>query len=82
MAMTERPLTEKILAKLLSGELPMRRPSRTWGGPSEGDVCAACDEAIEKGTVEIEVDSADDRTRFYHVSCYGLLDAMRRGSNR
>lgn len=75
--MTDGLLSERIWAKLLSGELPAGRPSRTWGGPSHGTLCAACDEAIGKGTAEIEVDSVDGRQRFYHVGCYVLLDVIR-----
>jgi hypothetical protein len=77
MPMTDGLLSEKIWAKLLSGELPAGRPATTWGGPSRGTVCAACDEAIDRGMAEIEVDSVDDRQRFYHIGCYGVLDAIR-----
>lgn len=81
MAMTDGPLTDKILAKLRSGELPMPRPPRTWGGRSTGGVCAACDDAIGKGTPEIEVDGADGRTRLYHVRCFVIVDMIRTGSD-
>jgi len=40
-------------------------------------VCAACDEAIDRGTAEIEVDSVDGGQRVYHIGCYAVLDAIR-----
>jgi hypothetical protein len=77
MRLTDHLLSEIIVAKLRAGELPARRPSKTWGGLSEGRVCAACDEAIGKGTAEMEVDSADRRQRYYHVNCYAVLSGIR-----
>lgn len=81
MAMTDRPLTDKILAKLRSGELPMPRPPRAWGGRSTGGICAACDDSIGKETAEIEADGADGRTRLYHVGCFAILERMRTRSD-
>jgi hypothetical protein len=75
--MTDRTLADRIWAKLRAGDLPMRRPRKVWGGPSEGGECAACDVAIGKGVLEIEVHGADGRVRLYHLDCYALLDAIR-----
>ena len=75
--MVDRLLSERIWAKILAGELPAERPENTWGGPSEGAQCSACDQAIDKGASEIEVDSVDGGRRYYHRGCYVVLDAIR-----
>lgn len=65
-------LRERIRQKLHAGELPRRAPFSTWGGDASGQTCDACDEEIA-GNGEIEVDSADSRTRYFHPPCYRFL---------
>jgi hypothetical protein len=62
----------RIRDKFLSHQLPTQSPSKTWGGRAKNEICAVCDDSIV-GMSEIEAESADGRTRFYHVHCYGLL---------
>ena len=70
-------LIERIRAKLLAGEIPSRRPLKVWAGSSAGTECVACGGQIAIGTPEIEVDCADERTRFYHARCYNIVAAIR-----
>ena len=68
---------EKIWSKLQSGELPVEPATHTWGGPSEGRRCAACDQPINKDDQEIEADCVDRCRRFYHRACYVALTVVR-----
>ena len=62
----------RIRTKLLRHQLPTESPSKIWGGRATNEICAVCDDNI-LGMSEIEAESADGRTRFYHVHCYQLL---------
>jgi hypothetical protein len=70
--MSDDNLRLRIRKKFVTHQLPMQSPSKTWGGRATNEVCAVCDDAIVS-TNEIEAESADGQTRFYHVRCYGLL---------
>jgi hypothetical protein len=62
----------RIRDKFLTHQLPTQSPSKTWGGRATKAICAVCDADIA-GMREIEAESADKRTRFYHAHCYQLL---------
>lgn len=66
-----------VNAKLDHGDLPRRPPKRMWGGPGNGETCAACDDAVVDDGV-LEVNSADDKTRHYHPRCYTIVSEERR----
>jgi hypothetical protein len=80
--MVQPTLSQRIEEKLQSGDLAAAVPVKTWGGPSDGNVCAACDGSITRGAAELEAQCVDDRTRFYHIACYTLVEAMRRSRAR
>ena len=75
--LTDADLLTRIWGKLASGELPRQGPRATFGGPSTGQRCSACDESIATPEAEIEVHSADDKRRFYHPRCFNLLTMER-----
>lgn len=71
----ERSLREKARAAIRSGQLPSRRPDRTWGGVGNGCHCVICGVPVEQDEVEIELEYAGDdgcpgRDDFHvHVRC-------------
>jgi hypothetical protein len=71
----------RIRGKFLSHQLPTQSPSKTWGGRAKNETCAVCDDNIVAMS-EIEAESADGRTRFYHLHCYQLLYEERRSIGR
>jgi hypothetical protein len=75
--LTDTELVARIRAKLVSGQLSMSAPLTTFGGPSTGQSCSACDEPIAAAEAEIEVTGADVRQQFFHARCYNLLAVER-----
>lgn len=75
--LADTDLLARIQAKLESGALPLSAPLTTYGGPSTGQSCAACDERIAAAEAEIEVTGADVRQRFFHARCYNVLASER-----
>jgi hypothetical protein len=70
--MNDAELRERIRERLSTSELPPKPPIKTWGGVATNRPCAVCDVTIDAMS-EIEADSADGRTRFYHLHCYRLV---------
>ena len=70
--MDDTGLRRCIRARFLTGDLPMKLPTRTRVGPGSKRTCAVCDVGIES-VAEIEADSTDGRIRFYHPRCYDLV---------
>ena len=59
---------ERVLARLLSGELAPLLEAECWAGIARGDqTCSVCDEPIGKEDAEYEVPNQDD---FAHFACY------------
>jgi hypothetical protein len=48
-----------------------------FGGPSIGQRCSACDEAIAAAEAEIEVERPDGAPQYFHARCYMLLKYAR-----
>ena len=71
--LTDADLVARIRAKLASDRLPKEGLLETFGGPSSGQPCSACDEKIIAAEAEIEASSADGRQRFFHPRCFNLL---------
>ena len=69
--MNDDNLRLRIRDKFLTRELPTQLPAKTWGGLPSNKTCAVCDAHI--ATSEIEAESADGMTRFYHLYCYDVL---------
>ena len=74
--MSEGTVRIRVRHKLLVGELPLKPPRSVWGGAASNRCCAVCDSAISL-FAEIEADSADGRRRYYHVSCFRILQSER-----
>ena len=70
--MNDDTLRLRIRDKIVTRQLPTQSPSKTWGGRASKEICAVCDADIA-GMSEIEAESADKQTRFYHAHCYQLL---------
>jgi hypothetical protein len=77
--MDARGIDAIVRTRINSGALPKRHPYRVFAGPSQGQTCDVRGEKLTTGTIEIEieVDSFDARTRFYHRGCYGALEKSR-----
>ena len=83
--MDETTLRALIRDKLRSGRLPLKKISRLWGGPADGEVCDACDQPITKqqlvmeGIASVLSDAPKDRKPIqFHVQCFQVWDAERR----
>ena len=72
-AMTPEEIRQRIREKLASEELPRDHPHRIWAGYGTGETCAVCGLAIPPTAVEVEAHSADEKYRYYHGACYGIL---------
>jgi hypothetical protein len=73
-------LREKARQGIQSGRLPTRRPSDTWGGFSNGALCAVCDMRLSPGDVEIELQvrpegAAKGEAYMMHVACHAAWEA-------
>lgn len=56
---------------IASGNLPGRTPVRSYGGKSQGAICALCGQPIASGDVEIEVASDQPPTAArLHPNCH------------
>ena len=56
----DRKLREKARDAIQAGELPDRRPDRTWGGPGFGADCTVCRAPVKRDEMEIEIEFARD----------------------
>jgi hypothetical protein len=56
--MEEQALRAKAREVLQAGNLPSRRPDRTWGGPGVGATCAVCDLSVTHDQMEFEIEFA------------------------
>ena len=72
-------LRSLIRAKLTDGRLPQDSIPRVWGGPSNGEMCDACEETIGAHQFVMEAVSTDRSKRAlqFHVACFNLWDAER-----
>jgi hypothetical protein len=69
-------LRRMIPTKFSTAELPVKPPTKVWGGRATGKICSACDLRI-LGCAEIEAVGADARTRFYHAGCFTVPSVER-----
>jgi len=56
----DRKLREKARDAIQAGELPNRRPDRTWGGPGVGAYCTICGAPVKHDELEMEVEFGRD----------------------
>jgi hypothetical protein len=66
-----------IQAKLADGRLPKEPMPRVWGGPGQGETCAACDEKAEKPALVIEGWTASGRITVFHARCFYVWEQER-----
>ena len=73
-------LVALIAARTRDGELPATHAFRTWGGLSAGSRCVLCEQRLEIGDCEIEIEWSDSRSRrkaILHPSCLtAWMDAL------
>jgi hypothetical protein len=68
-----------IRQKLADGRLPQNSIPRVWGGPSNAEICDACDEKIGPTQFVMECVSVDQTKRAlqFHVECLYIWDKER-----
>ena len=82
--MEEQVLRTKASEVLRRGNLPNRRPDRTWGGPGVGAACAVCALPVNPDQMEFEIEFARDGDypgldNFHvHVRCFAAWEFERR----
>ena len=70
-----------IRQKLKDGRLPLHSTPRFWGGPGDGEICAACDTLITREQLAMEGIAStlsDKKPIQFHVSCFHIWDHERR----
>jgi hypothetical protein len=71
-----------IRQKLADGRLPHNSIPRVWGGPSQGEICHACEEVIEKPALIMEgIALGGTEPLQLHVTCFYIWDGERRGED-
>ena len=75
--MEDSPLRLLIRDKLADGRLQQQAIPRVWGGPGDGETCAACEETIAKSQLVIEGSGDDGKAAFFHVRCFQVWDSER-----
>ena len=69
--------------KLASGELPSDHIPRFWGGPSDGEHCDVCEEAIRADQLLMEcISTRTNRGLQFHVECFYIWDVERDAPGR
>lgn len=69
--------------KLASGELPDDHIPRFWGGPSDGEHCDVCEEAIRGEQLLMEcISTATNQGLQFHVECFYYWDLERAAPGR
>jgi hypothetical protein len=82
--MEEQALRAKARQVLEAGEVPNRRPDRTWGGPGVGAACAVCELPVTRDQMEFEIaflrgaDYPDLAEYHVHTRCFAAWEFERR----
>ena len=72
-----------VRRKLASGELPNDHIPRFWGGPSDGELCDVCEEAIRADQLLMEaISTTNNQGLQFHVVCFYLWDVERDAPGR
>ena len=69
-----------IRDKLMAGRLPLKKMTRVWGGPADGEVCDACDQPITKQQLVMEgavSTLAGAKPIQLHVQCFQFWETDR-----
>ena len=81
--MEEQALRAKAREVLQAGNLPSRRPDRTWGGPGVGAPCEVCGVPVGRNEMEFEIEFARDGDnpgldKFHvHIRCFAAWELER-----
>ncbi|MBI3827086.1 MAG: hypothetical protein HY294_13920 [Candidatus Rokubacteria bacterium] len=76
-------LRAAIRERLTDGTLPQAAPLRVLPAHGAGELCAACDDFIAGGGMEMIVEWAAHRRRCLHRICYEIwVDEVRTSSRR
>lgn len=73
-------LRDRVRQAIAAGELPGRRPDRTWGGPGAGGCCTICGTPIQSDEVELEIefargsDGAGFDKHHVHFRCFSAFE--------
>ena len=72
-------LRNLVRSKLVDGRLPQNSIPRMWGGPSNGEMCDACNEKVGPNQFVMEAVSTDleKRALQFHVECFYMWDSER-----
>ena len=80
----EQVLRAKAREAVANGELPSRRPDRTWGGPGVGATCVVCGEPVTRQQMEFEIqferdDDNPGMDKYHiHLRCFAAWEFERR----
>ena len=78
--MEEQALRTKARELLDIGNLPNRRPDRTWGGRGIGAACAICALPVKPDQLELEIEFAHEGgnpsldTYRVHIRCFAAWE--------
>jgi hypothetical protein len=81
--MEEQVLRTKANEVLRRGNLPNRRPDRTWGGPGVGAACVVCHLAVNPDQMEFEMEFAHEGDNPWlddyhvHIRCFAAWEFER-----
>lgn len=75
--MEDEALRLLIITKLNDGRLPRSEMPRVFGGPGNGEMCAACDEKVAKGQTVIEGANVGGKTIYFHPRCFYIWSSER-----
>ena len=72
-----------VRRKIASGELPNDHIPRFWGGPSDGELCDVCEEAIRADQLLMEaISTINNQGLQFHVACFYVWDSERDAPGR
>ena len=72
-----------VCRKLISGELPNNHIPRFWGGPSDGELCDVCEEAVRADQLVMEgISTITNQGLQFHVECFYVWDSERAAPGR
>ena len=76
----KRPsISDVLMRKLNSGDLPRELPSKMLAGSGRGAPCDACGDPIRLGQLEYKWGYPDQSRVFrMHMGCAGIWEALRR----
>jgi hypothetical protein len=77
--MSDETLRAFTRGRLTRGELTSEDCTKVFGGPSSGEICDACGEAIPKNQLVMECTGDHyPRSLQFHVRCFYIWDSERR----